>query len=443
MGLLSIFGLGKSTTSSSAKVSFNLNVATPTTEVVIGSSADKSTGNSQLAVGVKTQDAAGKTLDLALNSLINTSKNGMSGQLDVAAKAQNGLNKAIDYSSSSLFNIDKNGATSQNVLNVATLNGEKISNSVFNGISAITKNGAAGQMDLGVKMQDGLNKALDFANSSQFNIDKNGAAGQTASGVATQDGTKVSYSEFDATGTATKDGAAGKMDLGVKMQDGLNKALDFANSSLFNIDKNGAAGQTTAGVATQDGTKVSNSVLDAIGTVTKDGAAGQMDLGVKMQDGLNKALDFANSSLFEATKDGAAGKTDLALAMKDGAKSTAALFDGLFSADHTSFTGKSGLDVKSQDAQNKFSLENLSLFTADKTGAAAQSDLGLLVQNSQKLATLTLSDLLQVGKEAIEFTGAHNLDVQKVTDAGTYLPVFNGGMDMQAMLPLQQETILA
>ncbi|WP_315808360.1 hypothetical protein [Pseudomonas sp. C9-3] len=75
MGLLNIFGLGTGTSSSSSsKLNFNLNVATANTEVGISSIVDKAAGTAQTGVQVKTQDATGKALDLAINSLLNSSQ---------------------------------------------------------------------------------------------------------------------------------------------------------------------------------------------------------------------------------------------------------------------------------------------------------------------------------------------------------------------------------
>ena len=163
---------------------------------------------------------------------------------------------------------------------------------------------------------------------------------------------------------------------------------------------------------------------------------------MKVQDGLSKAFDFANSSLFDASKDGVTGKTALGLAVLNGAKASTALFDGLFSADSHSLAGKSSIDAQSQDAQGKFNLAGTSLFSADSSGATAQSDLGMVIQNSQKLAALKLSDLLQVGRDTLSFSGDHTVQVQQA-EGGSYHPVFNTALALESVLPLHHEAALA
>ncbi|WP_156356622.1 hypothetical protein, partial [Pseudomonas sp. NBRC 111135] len=96
---------------------------------------------------MKTQDATGKALDLAINSLLNSSQAGTTGKLDLGLVTQNGV---------------------------------KTTAAAFDGLFNASKAGLTGQADVGVKVQDGLSKALDFANSSIFNLNKDGAAGQTA-----------------------------------------------------------------------------------------------------------------------------------------------------------------------------------------------------------------------------------------------------------------------
>ncbi|WP_207886742.1 hypothetical protein [Pseudomonas sp. 30_B] len=344
MGLLSKLGFGNSVQStSSTTINLNLNVATKATEVSIGSAVDKSVGSAQLGMVVKTQDTTGKTLDLAVNSLLNKTSTGILGKTDLS--------------------------------------------------------------------------------------------------VATQTDAKTSTSVFSSVFDASKSGLAGQVNLGVKAQDGLNKSLDFAANSIFGANKDGATGKTDLGLAIQNGTKTATALFDGIAAIGKDGAAGQADLGVKVQDGLSKAFDFANSSVFEANKDGAAGKTDLGLAILNGTKTTAVLFNNMFSADSLSFVGKTGLEAQSQDPLSKFNFAGASLFAADNTGAAAQTDIGMLVQNAQKLATLKVSDLLQVGQEAIEFSGNHALNVSG-TEGNVHLPLFSNAAEIHSILPLQHETAL-
>ncbi|OWP48966.1 hypothetical protein [Pseudomonas nitroreducens] len=379
MALLNIFGFGNKTpVIGSAKLNFSLNIATQTTEVAIGSTLDKTTGSAQVAVAVKAQDSLGKVVDVATHSIFAASKDGATIKSDVGVKVLDGPNKSVDVVSISTLDANKDGAAIKN--------------------------------DVGVKVLDGPNKSVDVVSISALDADKDGAAIKNDVGVKVIDGPDksvdvVSISTLD----ADKDGAAIKNDVGVKVIDGLDKAVDVVSISTLDADK--------------------------------DGAAIKNDVGVKVTDGLDKAVDVVTSSSLDANKGGATGETDLGLAIQNGTRSGAALFDALFSADSLSFASKTGVEAQGQGAQSKFSLAGLSLFAADNTGTAAQNDIGMLVHNAQKVATLKVSDLLQIGQQFVELASDRTLNVESQASASEYQPLhYTGALDL--IIPLHQETAL-
>ena len=242
--------------------------------------------------------------------------------------------------------------------------------------------------------------------------------------------------------TLDKTTGSAQVAVAVKAQDSLGKVVDVATHSIFAASKDGATIKSDVGVKVLDGPDksvdvVSISTLDA----DKDGAAIKNDVGVKVIDGLDKAVDVVTSSSLDANKGGATGETDLGLAIQNGTRSGAALFDALFSADSLSFASKTGVEAQGQGAQSTFSLAGQSLFAADNTGTAAQNDIGMLVHNAQKVATLKVSDLLQIGQQFVELASDRTLNVESQASASEYQPLhYTGALDL--IIPLHQETAL-
>ncbi|GEM_PF-3677260 len=270
MGLLSFLGIGNSASNPAlGKLNFNLNLATPTTGVSVGTvvNTDATKGTAQVAVAVKTQDASGSAVDVGVNTQVNASPSGVSGKVDVGVKVLNDLIKVVDVTNNTLFNLGKESGVVQNTTDVATQSGDTTTHTHVDAALAATPNGALGKADVAVKVLDGLATAVNLINSSQLE--------------------------------AGKEGAAGKTDLGLLVQHGI-KSTAVLVDSFFNTDCQSFTGKSDVNVATQGSQALTGVKLADLLQVGQAAIEFAGDHAVSVQA---KAADAAAQSLFHSASD--------------------------------------------------------------------------------------------------------------------------------------------